>query len=333
MAKIGDWGSARAVALADSKSKNMTRGIGTACWLAPEVINSGHSSVGSDVYAYGIILWEVMTRKEVYAGLTAEQIIAKVANSDLRPHLPPNLPLSDIMASCWRHEAKERPSFQYILAGLSRTYSMVKSNPSARCKRVMSKTNLLAQEAGGDGGSTLVTDETPVRVPMKNLSGNYGSLSGESSSGSSSSSSSSSSESNSGADNDHSKLLGVSPRAATVKTFFAPGGIGSAVGRSGEVDATRGLLSRAPSTQQPHGTSAAADDAAHDGAGGGATTSATAMKSIDGVVETMELPLSSERFPLSGVGYEERGEGVSVAQLEDVARTRSTPTNNKNYTM
>ena len=35
IAKIGDWGSARA-ALAGSRS--MTRGVGTVCWLAPEVI-------------------------------------------------------------------------------------------------------------------------------------------------------------------------------------------------------------------------------------------------------------------------------------------------------
>ena len=35
VAKIGDWGSARAVALSGTKS--MTHGVGTACWLAPEV--------------------------------------------------------------------------------------------------------------------------------------------------------------------------------------------------------------------------------------------------------------------------------------------------------
>lgn len=38
-AKIGDWGSARAVALSGSGSpRSMTQGVGTACWLAPEAI-------------------------------------------------------------------------------------------------------------------------------------------------------------------------------------------------------------------------------------------------------------------------------------------------------
>ena len=81
VAKIGDWGSARAIALTglfsttfDVKlhshfifvpifnslgAKSMTHGVGTACWLSPEVINNAHFSKHSDVYAFGIVLWEV----------------------------------------------------------------------------------------------------------------------------------------------------------------------------------------------------------------------------------------------------------------------------------
>ena len=43
-------------------AKSMTQGVGTACWLAPEVINFAHASKDSDVYAFGIVLWEVFTR-------------------------------------------------------------------------------------------------------------------------------------------------------------------------------------------------------------------------------------------------------------------------------
>jgi serine/threonine protein kinase len=46
----------------------MTHGVGTACWLAPEVIDNAHFSKASDVYAFGIVLWEVFTRSEVYEG-------------------------------------------------------------------------------------------------------------------------------------------------------------------------------------------------------------------------------------------------------------------------
>jgi serine/threonine protein kinase len=89
IAKIGDWGSARATL---SGSRTMTRGVGTACWLAPEVIKHARSSKFSDVYGYGIVLWELATREEVYQGLETTQIIAKVANENLRPPVPQDCP-------------------------------------------------------------------------------------------------------------------------------------------------------------------------------------------------------------------------------------------------
>ena len=100
IAKIGDWGSARAVALGGSKT--LTHGVGTACWLAPEVINYAHSSKHSDVFAFGIVLWEMYTRQEVYEGLSATQIIAKVAHDNLRPVVPRDCPWAGIMTECWK---------------------------------------------------------------------------------------------------------------------------------------------------------------------------------------------------------------------------------------
>lgn len=125
VAKIGDWGSARAVALTGQKS--MTHGVGTACWLAPEVINYAYSSKNADVYAFGIIMWECFTRQEVHEGLSAAQIIAKVANEGLRPAVPPQCPWADIMTECWKEDAKERPGFPRIMATLSKMYSKAKS--------------------------------------------------------------------------------------------------------------------------------------------------------------------------------------------------------------
>ena len=109
---LGDWGSARAVALGGKKS--MTQGVGTACWLAPEVINSAHSSKASDVFAFGIIAWEVATRLEVYSKFSAAQIIAKVANEGLRPSVPQNCLWSTVMTQCWSEDPAQRPRFSAI---------------------------------------------------------------------------------------------------------------------------------------------------------------------------------------------------------------------------
>lgn len=126
IAKIGDWGSARAVALSGAKS--MTHGVGTACWLAPEVINYAHFSKDSDVYAFGIVLWEIFSRLEVYEGYSAAQIISKVAHEGLRPRIQPGSLCGALMAQCWSQNPSERPGFHRILKVLSRFYSEAKSS-------------------------------------------------------------------------------------------------------------------------------------------------------------------------------------------------------------
>jgi serine/threonine protein kinase len=116
VAKIGDWGSARATL---SGSRTMTHGVGTACWLAPEVIKHARSSKYSDVYGYGIILWELATREEVYQGLETTQIIAKVANESLRPPVPQDCPWKDVMVRCWAENPHDRPEFSDIVVELN----------------------------------------------------------------------------------------------------------------------------------------------------------------------------------------------------------------------
>jgi hypothetical protein len=115
VAKIGDWGSARATL---SGSRTMTHGVGTACWLAPEVIKHARSSKFSDVYGYGIVLWELATREEVYQGLETTQIIAKVANENLRPPVPLDCPWKDIMVKCWAENPQDRLEFSDIVQEL-----------------------------------------------------------------------------------------------------------------------------------------------------------------------------------------------------------------------
>jgi serine/threonine protein kinase len=116
IAKIGDWGSARATL---SGTKTMTRGVGTACWLAPEVIKHARSSKFSDVYGYGIVLWELATREEVYQGLETTQIIAKVANENLRPPVPQDCPWKELMVKCWAENPLERLEFSEIVVELN----------------------------------------------------------------------------------------------------------------------------------------------------------------------------------------------------------------------
>jgi len=137
VAKIGDWGSARATL---SGSRSMTHGVGTACWLAPEVIKFARSSKFSDVYGYGIILWELATRDEVYAGLESTQIIANVANDNLRPPVPDS-PLAHLMVKCWCENPEDRLTFKEIVKELNELISDIDTDASSNIKMSSDVTN------------------------------------------------------------------------------------------------------------------------------------------------------------------------------------------------
>jgi serine/threonine protein kinase len=124
VAKIGDWGSARAMQM--TRDRSSSQGVGTACWLAPEVILRARYSKESDVYAFGIILWEIYTRLEVHARLSAPQIIAKVANDGLRPPIPLGCPWEEIMRKCWSTQPAQRPGSARIIAVLVDIYNKEK---------------------------------------------------------------------------------------------------------------------------------------------------------------------------------------------------------------
>jgi serine/threonine protein kinase len=126
VAKIGDWGSARATL---SGSRTMTHGVGTACWLAPEVIKHARASKFSDVYGYGIILWELATREEVYQGLETTQIIAKVANESLRPPVPQDCPWKEVMVQCWAENPQDRLEFGEVVVKLNEIHEKMDEEP------------------------------------------------------------------------------------------------------------------------------------------------------------------------------------------------------------
>ncbi|CAG0881444.1 unnamed protein product [Cyprideis torosa] len=110
--KICDFGTA-----CDMKT-NMTNAKGSAAWMAPEVIVSTIYSEKCDVYSWGIILWQVLTRRKPFheVGGAAYQIMWKVANG-LRPPPISNCPkpLEWLMTTCWDQEPTARPAMARVV--------------------------------------------------------------------------------------------------------------------------------------------------------------------------------------------------------------------------
>ncbi|GFR99328.1 fibroblast growth factor receptor [Elysia marginata] len=85
-------------------------------WLSPEALLWGQYSSKSDVWAFGILLWELYTFGGTpYPQVTTEQL-RELHEKGYRLSRPPACPekLYRIMRSCWRDDARQRPSFKQL---------------------------------------------------------------------------------------------------------------------------------------------------------------------------------------------------------------------------
>jgi len=114
--QVADFGLTRFI----SEKKQMTQ-VGTPMWMAPEIIMGKKYTEKADVYAFGVILWEILTRLEPYEDKEPMQIVVEVVNEGLRPTLPPpfdSSPLVPLMKQCWDQDPEQRPSFEKVLERL-----------------------------------------------------------------------------------------------------------------------------------------------------------------------------------------------------------------------
>ncbi|XP_007977538.3 ephrin type-A receptor 10 [Chlorocebus sabaeus] len=91
-------------------------GRSPALWAAPETLQFGHFSSASDVWSFGIVMWEVMAFGErPYWDMSGQDVIKAVEDGFRLP--PPRncpTPLHRLMLDCWQKDPGERPRFSQI---------------------------------------------------------------------------------------------------------------------------------------------------------------------------------------------------------------------------
>ncbi|XP_032870713.1 tyrosine-protein kinase Fes/Fps [Amblyraja radiata] len=85
-------------------------------WTAPEALNYGRFTTESDVWSYGVLLWETFTLGSTpYPNMTNQQTREEVEQG-YRMNCPDSCPdeIYSIMCRCWHYDPKKRPSFSAI---------------------------------------------------------------------------------------------------------------------------------------------------------------------------------------------------------------------------
>uniref|UniRef100_A0A8C6KF41 Tyrosine kinase, non-receptor, 1 n=1 Tax=Nothobranchius furzeri TaxID=105023 RepID=A0A8C6KF41_NOTFU len=117
MVKIGDFGLMRGLTQdRDHYVMGAHKRIPFA-WCAPESLRSGSFSHSSDVWMFGVTMWEMFTYcDEPWLGLAGQQILWRVEQEGVRLEKPQDCPqeLYIVMRSCWALNRSDRPTFAQL---------------------------------------------------------------------------------------------------------------------------------------------------------------------------------------------------------------------------
>ncbi|XP_065209433.1 plexin-A4-like [Planococcus citri] len=118
--KIADFGLAKDIRNSDYY-KQKSKGRFPVKWIAPETITHRRHSTKSDVWSYGILLWEIVTFGEVpYAAYDDAGKLLKDIRSGYRLKKPEGCSMDTycLMVKCWNHLPENRPDFTRIIHDL-----------------------------------------------------------------------------------------------------------------------------------------------------------------------------------------------------------------------
>ncbi|CAG9860435.1 unnamed protein product [Phyllotreta striolata] len=113
--KLADFGLSRWMG-DDQSYYKASKGKLPIKWMSPESINFRRFTTASDVWMFGVCIWEIlMLGVKPFQGVKNNDVIGKIENGE-RLALPPDCPprLYSLMSQCWAYEPSKRPSFKDI---------------------------------------------------------------------------------------------------------------------------------------------------------------------------------------------------------------------------
>uniref|UniRef100_A0A8C1XXW2 non-specific protein-tyrosine kinase n=1 Tax=Cyprinus carpio TaxID=7962 RepID=A0A8C1XXW2_CYPCA len=154
--KLGDFGLSRY--MEDSSYYKASKGKLPIKWMAPESINFRRFTSASDVWMFGVCMWEIlMYGVKPFQGVKNNDVIGRIENGE-RLAMPPNCPptLYSLMTKCWAYDPSKRPRFTELKGQLSTILAEEKAQQEERSRMEMRRQVPVSWDIGG-------SDEAPPK--------------------------------------------------------------------------------------------------------------------------------------------------------------------------
>ena len=105
-------------------------------WMSPEQLKKHVYSKASDVYAFGVVLFEIWARESPWKGV-ADVVVATSVESGETLSVPASAPaaVQQLMHDCWRMRASKRPSMNDVQMRLTNEMDNIDSSDSSSLYR------------------------------------------------------------------------------------------------------------------------------------------------------------------------------------------------------
>ncbi|XP_026226697.1 focal adhesion kinase 1-like isoform X3 [Anabas testudineus] len=154
--KLGDFGLSRY--MEDSSYYKASKGKLPIKWMAPESINFRRFTTASDVWMFGVCMWEIlMYGIKPFQGVKNNDVIGRIENGE-RLAMPPQCPptLYSLMTKCWSYDPSKRPRFTELKTQLSTILEEEKLQQKERNRMEMRRQVTVSWDSGG-------SDEAPPK--------------------------------------------------------------------------------------------------------------------------------------------------------------------------
>jgi len=130
-------------------------------WLSPESIESSKYTIQSDVWSFGVLLWELMSRgKTPYPGIDNADIYTHIKHGYRlqQPTYCPSLLYQSAMAICWHADPVQRPSFTQLAHDIRHILHQLELEQQRK------------QSSSADDEDTTIVQRYPMDRKIKRLS-------------------------------------------------------------------------------------------------------------------------------------------------------------------
>ncbi|PRP88303.1 hypothetical protein PROFUN_03412 [Planoprotostelium fungivorum] len=127
--KISDFGLSKVNDFYDTTSKTIPYR-----WSAPEVIKNQHSSRASDIWSFGVVVWEIFSMgRTPYLEMSNSEVIDHVTSGG-RLKKPERCPdrMWNIVVECWHEDPQKRPNISEICESVTEAFPKMVGNGNRR---------------------------------------------------------------------------------------------------------------------------------------------------------------------------------------------------------